>query len=355
MKVQQMDQNKEVVINFTAPEARILIVDDSATNLEVASWLLSPYKMHIDTSPDGYDAIKKLQDTYYDLILMDHLMPEIDGIETVHYIRKVLDTKEKKFTIVALSANTMHGAREFFIENGMDDFLAKPFDSQSLYNLLLQYLPPEKQMPMETNITFSVEKPAANIEIEGVDVAGAIVRCGNDINAYKAVLSVFYLDGLRTLPTLKNLIESDNLKDLNVLVHALKSACANIGAQQESQIAAEIEAAYETENEVFICDKMPIFIDHFEMLLQKLEPHVAQNSAQDYAPKHEGNNSLLHEKLQKLKEALSIFDSGKIDEIIDNLYEYSWGEQTVQQLEQIKIAVELFEYEEATAKVQELL
>ena len=126
---------------FTAPNAHILIVDDMDLNLRVAAGLLKPLEMQIDTANSGTAAIEKVQNTHYDLIFMDHMMPEMDGIETTKKIREMEDPYYKEVPILALTANAVQSAREEFLRGGMNDFVAKPIAINDIVQKLQYWLP----------------------------------------------------------------------------------------------------------------------------------------------------------------------------------------------------------------------
>lgn len=129
---------------FRAPEAVVLIVDDNAVNLKVAKGLLNSYEMQLDTAKSGQEAIDKVTGKEYDLVLMDHMMPGMDGIEATQKIRQMPEEHYRTLPIIALSANAVHGAQEMFLEAGMNDFVAKPIEMRILAEKLLKWLPDEK-------------------------------------------------------------------------------------------------------------------------------------------------------------------------------------------------------------------
>jgi CheY-like chemotaxis protein len=140
-------ENSALIERFTAPEARVLIVDDIITNLKVAQGLLLPYKMQVDLCKSGRMAIEAIKANKYDLIFMDHKMPEMDGIEATAIIRAL--GKEEPYyrdlPIIVLTANAISGTRELFLENGFNDYVSKPIDTVKLSVVLERWLPKEKQ------------------------------------------------------------------------------------------------------------------------------------------------------------------------------------------------------------------
>jgi CheY-like chemotaxis protein/anti-sigma regulatory factor (Ser/Thr protein kinase) len=140
-------EKNESVVGFTAPDAVILVVDDIVTNLKVAQGLLTPYNMRVDLCKRGISAIEAVKTNHYDLVFMDHRMPEMDGMEATQLIRGMAEENEYFGTvpIVALTANAVTGTKEMFLQNGFNDFLSKPIDTIKLNTTLEKWIPKEKQ------------------------------------------------------------------------------------------------------------------------------------------------------------------------------------------------------------------
>lgn len=134
-------QSRNMQIKFTAPDAKILIVDDNALNLKVAAGLMKPYRMQLFTAESGAKAIEMLRTEKFDLVFMDHMMPDMDGVEATKIIRSQSGEYFRELPIIALTANAVNGAREMFIGSGMNDFLAKPIEVAALDKTLRNYLP----------------------------------------------------------------------------------------------------------------------------------------------------------------------------------------------------------------------
>ena len=131
-------------VDFTAPDARILVVDDNEMNLKVAKGLLNKYKSSVSTVLSGKECLEILKKEHFDLILMDHLMPEMDGIETLTYIRNSDNENIRKIPTIALTANAVSGMREMFLRSGFDDYVSKPVEILALRRALENWLPEEK-------------------------------------------------------------------------------------------------------------------------------------------------------------------------------------------------------------------
>ncbi|MCC8165696.1 MAG: response regulator, partial [Planctomycetes bacterium] len=137
----------ETAVRFTAPTARILVVDDIVTNIRVVEGLLTPYDMLIESCTSGEEAIRLVHENDYDMVLMDHMMPVMDGVEATRRIRALPGEQAKSLPIVALTANAVAGTRDMLLANGMSDYLAKPIEISKLNEILERWIPREKRRP----------------------------------------------------------------------------------------------------------------------------------------------------------------------------------------------------------------
>ena len=122
------------------PDKKVLIVDDAKVNLMVAKGLMKPYQFQIDTAMSGHEAIEMVQKTDYDIVFMDHMMPELDGVETTHMIRELGDTKYVDLIVVALTADAVEGSREMLIGEGMQDYISKPINKKQLNDVIEKWI-----------------------------------------------------------------------------------------------------------------------------------------------------------------------------------------------------------------------
>jgi CheY-like chemotaxis protein len=149
-------ETNENIVRFTAPDVNILVVDDVVTNLKVAKGLLAPYKMKVDLCKSGMIAIEAVKSNCYDIVFMDHRMPEMDGIETTERIRALQgvpgidDVYFKNVPIIALTANAVSGTKEMFLQKGFNDFLSKPIDTIKLNAVLEKWIPKKKRQILKT-------------------------------------------------------------------------------------------------------------------------------------------------------------------------------------------------------------
>jgi signal transduction histidine kinase/CheY-like chemotaxis protein/HPt (histidine-containing phosphotransfer) domain-containing protein len=277
-------------IGFTAPGAKILVVDDIESNLEVAKGLLGLYQINIDTATGGEEAVRMALKTPYDLIFMDHMMPDMDGIEAVAAIR-ALDIKD--VPIIALTANAISGVREMFLANGFNDYLPKPIEISSLDEMMARWLPAEKKIQARAGVKREVFSGGSGLHIPGVDVNRGINMTGGVEAGYRKVLAQFCRDVLDRLGGLKAFSpetadgpDADrNLAAFVIHVHALKSAAGTIGAAEVSAAAAALEAAGKAGDLVAIGEDLPGFCENLTKLIEgigkALEEH---NTEKDGGP-----------------------------------------------------------------------
>jgi Signal transduction histidine kinase len=270
------------VIRHTFPSARLLIVDDITTNLKVAEGLLAPYNAKIDTCLSGVEAIELVKRNKYDLIFMDHMMPEMDGIEATAIIRAwEKDSDRQKMPIIALTANAVVGMREMFIKNGFNDFISKPVDVSKMDEILNRWIPAEKRANNNKKLTLNKEnekqdklpdKDSNSLLpiIPNVDTAKGVAMLRGRIDTYKKILSMFCNDIDERLPQLQIMPEADTLPAFIIQVHSLKSVSASIGAQEVSSNAAGLEAAGKAADMVFIREHLPDFTVQLTVLVKNI-------------------------------------------------------------------------------------
>lgn len=137
------DKPEETIKSYTAPGASILAVDDNRVNIAVVKGFLKKLKIPCDTAYSGAECLSKMEQKQYDIVLLDHMMPQMDGIETLNKMQSLSLYQQKKPVVIALTANAIAGAKEEYLQIGFSDYLAKPIDALALEQMLLKYLPPE--------------------------------------------------------------------------------------------------------------------------------------------------------------------------------------------------------------------
>ena len=347
----------KMIASFTAPAANVLVVDDINTNLKVAGGLLKPYGFHLDLCKSGLEAIRAVKNKHYDVILMDHMMPEMDGVETVAYIRAMSDEDVyyKIVPIIALTANAVIGTKEMLLDNGFDDFLGKPIDTIKLNSVLQRWIPAEKQIlsakePIQSR-TDSGRDPAGGLKIADVDVGKGVALVGGSLENYLDVLSTFHKDGMEKTVDIKKCMETDDMALYTVNIHALKSVLLNIGAGRLSGLAKELETAGRQEDYTFIRTNHDAFMTDFEALLGNISEVISKPGAPDDPP----DMALLLSELAAMKEALALVDSELVKKASGSLREHVKAAGIGSMIETILQSVFVGEYEEAETLIGSLM
>jgi len=294
-------------VTFTAPEAEVLLVDDFPSNLLVAEGLLAPYKMHVFTCLNGREAVELVQRRSFDLVLMDHMMPEMDGMEATIAIR-ALGGRFAELPIVALTANVISGMKEIFLTNGFHDFLAKPIETADLDALLQKWIPAAKQQNVAVDSGLAPKDDLAAETfpaMEGVDIAAGIARVGGSPGRYRELLQIFLRDAKAGFALLEAHPDRAGLP-FTTFVHALKSGLANIGANALSKSAAVLENAGRKGDLAAIRDNLVSFREELAALMARIRDATA--AAAPSAGREIASAALLREVLAGLKEALDTKD-----------------------------------------------
>ena len=352
------NENKELIVRFTAPEARILVVDDINTNLKVAEGLLMPYKMNVDLCKSGMEAIDMIKKTPYDLVFMDHKMPEMDGVVATGLIRnmKTENSYYEKVPIIALTANAVAGTREMFLENGFNYFMSKPIDTIIMNSILEKWIPKEKQKGsvLESIITNQIEREDI-IEIEGVDTERGIYLCGGTNKLYLETLEIFCRDAAIKIEEIKKSLESSDMASYGINIHALKSACANIGAGALSEEAKELETAGDNNDMNYINNRNEEFMEKMEFFILNVLKVLEEQKNNSMESKRETNIIELKQDLLELKTAINNMDAENINNITDRLNLNSHPSEIAGQIESICEYVLFSEMDKAIELIDSIL
>jgi signal transduction histidine kinase/CheY-like chemotaxis protein len=341
-------------VKFSAPNAKILVVDDIRTNLEVAKGLLSPYGMQIDTCLSGAEAIDAVTAHRYDLVFMDHMMPEMDGIETVKRIRELCGA-HSYIPIVALTANAVYGTKEMFLQNGFNDFLSKPVDILKLGATLERWVPRAKQLPPLTDKIVEESKELSDIAIDGIDVRTGIARTGESASLYLKTLAVFRIDGQNKIDEINKCLETDDLKLYTTYVHALKSALANVGALELSEAAKGLETAGKRGDWDFLRENTPYMLSELENLLRGISEALSAGKEKDGGQTAAIDIEALKTALASLKTAIDDIDPGGISAAIRELERFEKADEIGGIIEEIARNVLNGGYDEAETLIERLI
>jgi len=258
--------------SFFAPDANILVADDNDMNLVVFRGLLKNSGMKIKTVLSGNEALSALQNESFDLVFLDHLMPAMDGIETLHKILENRQLREHAGAIVALTANAIAGAREFYIAEGFTDYLTKPVQGHILEEMILKYLPKKLIQPstiLEPSVVEEPEKPLSDSTEPILNQKLGLSFCTGDKNFYYEVLDAFLQSNF--ISTLNDHFNQQDWKNYKISIHGIKSAAKSIGAISLSELAKDMELALKERNDInYIITNHPIVLEKLKIVEQEI-------------------------------------------------------------------------------------
>jgi signal transduction histidine kinase/CheY-like chemotaxis protein/HPt (histidine-containing phosphotransfer) domain-containing protein len=296
------------IVREYMPYGSVLVVDDVETNLYVASGLMAPYGLNIDTADSGFEALEKIKNgVVYDIVFMDHFMPKMDGIEAA----KIMRDQGYAHPIVALTANALSGQAEIFFANGFDDFISKPIDIRQL-NAVLNKLVRDKQPPeVIAAARKQAKKPRENSP--------------QSIDSHLA--EIFVRDAEKAAAALKDIHERNVYTDEDIQayiinIHAMKSALANIGETELSAFASRLEEIGHQRDTAVLSDETPAFLEKLRAAAEKIKPeedgvNITEDSNDDMM--------YLREKLAEIQKACAALDKKTAKNALGELRQKTWS------------------------------
>ena len=330
--------------DFVAPSAEILVVDDNTINLTVVKGLLNPLQMKIDSALSGKEAVRMVTDKRYDIIFIDHMMPEMDGVETTRVIRRLLG-ENGQVPIIALTANAVGGTGEMFIREGMDDYVTKPIEMRDITAKLRKWLPAEKiERKSKSNAPVrsvqrseGAEQTTTDIVIEGLDVQSAMGFLGNE-SLFWSVLKEYYRVIDRKCSLIQEYEKKELWKEYTVEVHALKSASRQIGALDLAQTAEQMEAAGNAGNAALIHKITPGMLEEYMFYKGILAPYFIKEEAEQSGRAAESEE--MAALFAQMEEAMENLDMDAMEQTVRDMSQYSYGDAQRSIFEKLKNAVE---------------
>ena len=340
-----LTERKTYKERFTAPDAHILVIDDTPMNLNVFVNLLKKTRVCIDTADSGDDGILMAQKNKYDLIFIDHMMPNKDGIETLGDIKKI--TGNKDTPCVCLTANAIAGARDTYIKAGFDDYLTKPIESSKLEKMMMALLPDEKVIPVSEDeipdTEETTELPAWLYEIAEIDVNDGLEHC-QSADALLDALKVYEASVASNAEEIEGYIGAGDLKNATVKIHALKSTSRIIGAKELGALAEKLENAGNANDADTLAAELPGLLQRYRALGKALAPISAEEEDESgLTPVDAGT---LREMYTAIKEFLSVSDYDSAVDIIEGLKGLSVPEDEKQRRKELLAAAADIRYED---------
>ncbi len=260
---------------FTAPDARVLVVDDTPVNLTVFVSLLKRTGLKIDTAESGDEGISLFIKNHYDVIFLDHMMPDKDGIETLKEMKAITDTQNTLTPVICLTANAISGMREMYTNAGFDDYLTKPIDAERLETMLMQYLPDDKVTCVSGDDDIDEDEdqalPDFLYDIKEIDTDSGLNYCG-DGESYVDALMMYMGSAEKKAEEIEKYRAAGDIKNVTIKVHALKSASRSIGALELGEFAERLEKAGDSGDQETLYQELDKLLLRYRQLARDLEP-----------------------------------------------------------------------------------
>ncbi len=323
---------------FTAPNARILVVDDTPMNLSVFKGLLKKTLVNIDEAESGMQCLKMTGKKKYDLIFLDHRMPDMDGVETLEAMKKDPDNPNKDIPVICLTANAVSGAREYYINSGFTDYITKPIVADKLESMIINYLPKEKvklDSAIEDEDDTAGELPKWLEMAEGIDREEGLKNCGSS-EMYISAVSSFANAAEENYRAIEGFMKAGSIADYTIKVHALKSSARIIGALQLSRLAEDLEKAGDEKNIDKINEVTPDLLVMYRKIFEGLKD---MNEAPEDLSLPLMDEAQLKDALTSIKELSQSYDYDSIKYIIDTINSYRFPEGYAERILRLKEAV----------------
>ncbi len=377
-------------MRMVCPDVRVLVVDDEPMNLMVAESIFKDYRMNVTTVSSGREAIEICQREEFDILFIDHMMPGMDGVETLKQLRRLdRENAADAFTAIAFTANAVSGAREMFLREGFDDFLSKPIETTELERVLkkalpkarIQYTDEDSVAPQAADDTAksgtapgAEEEAAASqadtdemsaLQDAGINAAAGLDYCRNDREFYLQLLTKFTQDAPHKAEEIERLYGEKDYGNYRIQVHALKSTAKMIGADALSKTAKEVEDAAKESDAGYIEAHHQELQEEYRGTVQKIEEALgADAETEDNEPAAGGSAEELTPTdaqglaaaLRELKGCLDVYEVDRTQNEIDHLCGMIYQGTPVRELiGDIERDVADFEFEAAADKTAALI
>lgn len=371
-RIRKQSTEYEYMAAFTAPDAHILVVDDNIVNLKVFVSLLKQTRVNVDVADSGKAGLKMIAEKHYDLIFLDHMMPEMDGIEVLHRMKARKDHGNVDTPVIALTANAITGAKEMYLQEGFDAFLSKPINPEKLEQTIYQLLPEEMlqfgertedRMKSENGVqSVHGSKPSGEVSykeenelpmIDGIDWSYGLMHLPSQELLLETVEDFYKAIGVDA-KSLEQFYAMQNLQQYRIKVHGMKSSANMIGAIVLGGMAKVLENAAKNAD-IEIIEKMhPIFIREWLSYEEKLEECIPKKETISGTGKGIEDYTVILAYLEMLRQALDELDIDEMDRIMELLEEFSYPEEMQAGMERLSALVVNMDSDQAFIEIEEL-
>ena len=364
----QKQYNRSVITSkgykekFIAPLARILVVDDNAMNLAVAQDLLKKTRLQVDVASSGEECLEILKHKEYHLICMDHMMPVMDGVQTMHAIREMDGNPSRDIPIIALTANAVVGAREFYLKEGFEDYLTKPIEPEKLEDMMIKYLPKElvylsgnsEEAGGEEAEEDTISMDEESLINMGINFSHGLKYMGGSRALYAKVLHDFRDMLSEKEEQLKSMISKGDVYGYAIIVHALKGNARNVGADELAEEAFDLEKKSKEGQLEEVEVRSPILFSMMQTLSENLSkyfkkntPDVKVKTVEQTDEKFSISETEWKQKLEILNQQLDDFDGDGAAESLKELKNCNIPEKDKKALRMCEKALNDFAYDVA--------
>lgn len=364
------------------PDVKVLVVDDEPMNLMVAEGIFREYEMQVKTVHSGIAALELCEKEDFDLIFLDHMMPEMDGVETLKRLRRLLTDSGRTAVIIAFTANAVSGAREMFFQEGFDEFVSKPIEMAELERVLRNVLPKsavryaDKDYKAERNMEHQdggqsagiQEQPMSDqrktelLEKAGIHTITGLQYCLNSTEFYDELLVKFASDADRKQEEISSFFQQQDWENYRIMVHALKSTARMIGAGALSDLARDLEDAAKDLNAEYIGTHHDNLLFRYRETVQSIrsifceEENAGEQKDEEQKEYQEISGLELRRRLEEIEDSLSTFEAEKAKNLMEQLGSFVYcGDSVAGLLEEAGRDVDDFEMAAALEKVKALI
>ncbi len=381
-----VSRNRGQFGNFTAPKARVLIVDDNDVNLKIASGLLSPYEMDVRCASSGREALDQIKTDFLDLVLMDHMMPDLDGVDTVKMVRELTGEYYANLPIVATTANAIIGVREMYLNEGFSDYIAKPLEPSKLEQILKTWVPKTKQIPKTSSsdhkkmedsgivlpshgVQVSPESETLALEpimvpsqkTQLIDIQKGLIFSGGNEVGYADVLHVCLTAGDKNIAKIRRYVAEQNWRLFTIEVHALKSIAKGIGAMPLSEGSHQMESAGKRQDSKYITENISQYWMLFDATMRRIHELLetelrfkppADLPGGEWSPQE---SVQLKTVLLDALAALESYDAAHAARCLQKLNAREWEQEIADAIRAISGFVDQYDYDQGIAAIKNLL
>ena len=354
---QAVEQNREIEKHkravLLAPEAKLLVVDDNQMNLNVMKGLLKRTEMQVDLVLSGKEALEAVTKTSYDVILMDHMMPEMDGVEALHRLRKLKENQNPQAKVIVLTANAAIGSREEYLKMGFDDYLSKPIEAMNLENMIKKYLPKElvheiEEVVEETQNLEEIEFLEEKLRPFGIHLKQGLIYVEGELEQYVDMVKLFLRQSEARKEKMRGFLKEGNTEEYTIEVHALKSNGKMIGSRKMSELAYEMEIQgrngkleYLRQNQAKLEEGWEELEQGLRILMEEQQKTVMEETVETMTPEE------VQVRVERLRNAIEEMDVEAAQEELETLLCGEMEQSQKERFMQVWNCLEEFSYQEA--------